>query len=346
MQKCSRCLLPDTYPGITFDKDGVCVYCKRGSQITNDISTRQELIKELTALSAENREQGRKYDVLVPVSGGVDSCNTLIDLVETYQLRPLVFHNDHGYEDETATQNVQKLCKALQVDLIIQQHDTVFMKKLWKCVNRSSLPLSGCYVCGNILYLNALELASRFGINMVINGYSKGQIYMVHDKNKGHDLLEMLLEIIEGTNDSEFIRQFFEKYNILQKRVAFESKRDFQVLRQSNKILVLPFFLFSFHRLDKEKLKKRVMNICDWRPLKHSYPGRTTNCKMVWLNCYMDLQKMGYSCYHEEYSELIRKNEISRKQAEIDLELVPPAGLLKELADDIGVPLTNNCLDF
>ncbi len=62
---------------------------------------------------------------------------------------------------------------------------------------------------------------------------------------------------------------------------------------------------------------------------------------MVWLNSYMDLQKMGYTCYHEEYSVLIRKDEISRDQAEKDLFFSPPDGFLEELANDIGINIYN-----
>ena len=53
-------------------------------------------------------------------------------MVEDFHLRPLAFHNDHGYEDPAAVENVKKLCKTLDGDLIIWQLDLEFMKKLWK----------------------------------------------------------------------------------------------------------------------------------------------------------------------------------------------------------------------
>ncbi len=35
MKHCSKCVLPDTFPGIEFDKDGVCNYC-HNAQVTDD----------------------------------------------------------------------------------------------------------------------------------------------------------------------------------------------------------------------------------------------------------------------------------------------------------------------
>ncbi len=341
MKVCKKCLLTEKYPLILFDEKGICNFCRQEQRITNESMGYDELVKCLSRLKEKNIERGKKYDVLVPMSGGVDSCNTLIDLVEEYHLTPLAYHCDHGYEDSIATQNVRELCKVLDVDLVIYQQDICFMKKLWKCVNESKIPLSGCYICGNILYVNALEVAKKFNINFVVNGYSKGQVYIVHDKEKGYEALEMLNKVIENTNDKKFIEQFYDKYDILQYHIPFESKKDFEILNSLEKILVLPFFLFRFNRLDKEMLRKRVMSKFNWVPLGESYPRRTTNCKMVWLNSYMDLQKMGYTCYHEEYSVLIRKDEISRDQAEKDLFFSPPDGLLEELANDIGINIYN-----
>ncbi len=67
------------------------------------------------------------------------------------------------------------------------------------------------------------------------------------------------------------------------------------------------------------QLKKNITKYCDWQPMKTSYPKRTTNCEMIWLNTYMDLKKMNYSNYHLEYAELVRKGEITLEQAICDL---------------------------
>lgn len=278
------------------------------------------------------------YDVLVPLSGGVDSSFALIELVEKFMLNPLAFHNDHGYEPETATDNVRKLCKELNVDLIILQQDYKFMKKLWKYVNQSKIPsLNGCYVCGNILYSNALELAEKYNISLIINGYSKGQVETVNDKNSGLSWMGDFIQEVNDKKDYKFIQTFLKKMSFQQRQKKYNSPKDIEMLSDSDKILVIPFFIFRFYKTQKEELKRICQRRFDWKETKNSYPARTTNCMMNWLNNYFDLKKMNYSNYHAEYSKLIRAHEITREQSLLDLNFNPPSGLLQDLAIEIGI---------
>jgi len=338
MKVCSKCVLPETYPGIQFDDNGVCSICNQGETIelpglVRDFRNEQELVECIE----KRRNVDSKYDVLVPLSGGVDSCYTLITIVEKYKLRVLGFHNDHGYEDETATENVRKLCGKLKVDLVLLQQDYEFMRKLWKYFNEADVQgINTCYVCGNILFLNSLEVAHRFDIPMVINGYSKGQAAMVYDKSMGSDVLEQLIEIIEKTGDKEFFDQFMDKYKILEKKINYQNRRDLETI-QPGKILFVPFYVFDFYKTDKVALKAEIKKRFDWHPMKTSYPSRTTNCEMVWLNSYMDREKMAYSLYEVEYAEMVRKGDFTREQALEDLEFNPPQGLIERLAREVDV---------
>jgi tRNA(Ile)-lysidine synthase TilS/MesJ len=340
MKTCKRCVLPDTYPGIHFDRDGVCNFCKEQKTLRNEEVRADDFENEAELIECMKKWKNPKvkYDVLVPLSGGVDSSNALIVIVEKYGLRALGFHNDHGYEDEIATLNVKNLCKSLNVDLLIMQQDIKFMKQLWKYIAETKVNgLNSCYVCGNILYLNAVEAAHNFHIPLVINGYSKGQAAQVGDTEKGHDLLEKLIDAAMQTGDKEFIREFMRKYEYLEKRVPYTGRQDLNNPGKSGKMLFVPFYIFDFYKIDKEKLKRKIRKRFDWQTMKMSYPSNTTNCEMVWLNTYIDLKKMGYSNYHIEYAELVRRQEFTRDQALQDLEFNPPAGLLERLAEEVGL---------
>jgi hypothetical protein len=337
---CSKCVLPESYPGIEFDENGVCNVCrlhrKEQEGAGNWFANEEELI---TVLSNWKGKSG-KYDVLVPASGGVDSSFALVKLVETFGLRPLVYHNDHGYENETATENVRKLCRSLDVDLILWQYDTPFMKKLWKYLNNNFLEdTSACYVCGNMLYLNAIELACRFDIPLVVNGYSKGQADLIGDKEKGRERFENMMALM--AQDRELFNELTRKYEYLGKQKIFSRREDLEHPDNDGRILVLPFFVFQFYKTDKDQLKEECRRRFDWRPQETNYPRRTTNCRMIWLNTHMDLKKMGYSVYHTEYSRLIREGEITREQALQDLAFDPPGTIVQELADDVGVDIHN-----
>lgn len=338
MKICNSCVLPETYPGITFDAKGVCHQChdlkekKKQKPQTRYFQNEADLIDCLQ----RHKKPNTRYDVLVPVSGGVDSCSALIQVKERFNLKPLAFHNDHGYEDETATRNVQKLCKAMDVDLVVWQHDIDFMKKLWRYLAESGVyGLSGCFFCGYILYLNALELAHTHQIQMVINGFTKGQASLI---GRGEQTIDSFGELVEHiTRDKEFFREFIRKNELLNRQRIIQEREDFEREIKKDEIMIMPFFMFDFYKSDKEQLKKICIEKFDWQPMKTSYPNRTTNCDMVWLNSFMDLQKMGYTVYHEEYSTLIRLGEITREQVLKDLYFEAPAGILERLAKEVGL---------
>jgi tRNA(Ile)-lysidine synthase TilS/MesJ len=341
MQVCKKCVLPGTYPGIEFDDDGVCNYCSEYSNQevseTDACFTNEEDIKKCLE---KYKNLGRKYDVLVPLSGGVDSCFTLITIVERYGLKPLVFHSDHGFDDEVAFSNVEKLCRVLDLDLLIWKNEWTYMRKLFKYFNESDEhEVSPCHACGNILYLNGLELADHFNIPLVINGYSKGQAAMMHDKEKARHWYSIMINVILETGDRDFLNKFTEKWKLLDKQVIYRDKQDLQKPVNPNRILFIPLFVFKFYKTDKETLKKICKERFDWQPIKVSYPARTTNCEMIWLNSYMDMKKRGYTHYHDEYSTIIRAGEMTREQALKDLELHPPKGLLERLAKEIDLQL-------
>ncbi|MCP5102107.1 MAG: hypothetical protein GY950_01945 [bacterium] len=341
MQVCKRCVLPETYPGISFTEDGVCNFCHAYTvKEEKESHLRFKNEEEVKECLKKYKNLDRKYDLLVPLSGGVDSCFTLIQIVEKYGFRPMVFHSDHGWDDPTATANAERLCKELDVDLLIWKNDLKFMRKLFKYFNESDdHTVSACYACGNMLYLNGLEIADNFNIPLVINGYSKGQTAMMHDTEKSRDWYGRMINAILETGDQEFFKTFTGKWDLLKKQVIYQDRRDLERDIDPNKILFIPFFVFKFNKTDKEVLEKICRDRFDWQPLKVSYPARTTNCEMIWLNSYRDLNKRHYTHYHDEYSTLVRAGEIPRELALKDLELNPPEGLLERLSAECDIDL-------
>ena len=65
--RCSCCILPKTYPEITFDSDGVCNYCLTKKDIDLKVNGEDALKKIL------KNKKSAQYDCIVPVSGGKDS---------------------------------------------------------------------------------------------------------------------------------------------------------------------------------------------------------------------------------------------------------------------------------
>ena len=340
MARCSICTLPAIHPNAELDDRMICKACRNKTvqeKKQNIFKNEEQLIAALSPF----RNVGKKYDVVVPLSGGVDSSFALIRIVEAFGLRPLVFHNDHGFEDSIATENVRKLCASLDVDLLLWQHDFGFMRTLWRHLNTSKIfGASACYLCANVIYMNALELANAFNVPLLINGYSKGQAEIIEQKKKGTDILSQFLQYI-SKHDPEFTDEFMMRYKIMSHQRIFSGVKDLEE-GPKKQVLTIPFFLFSFYKTDKEKLEQECRKHFDWQPMKTSYPARTTNCEMIWLNTYVDKKKFGYSVYDEEYAGMVRSGDMTAAQALKDLKHTPPEGLIERLADEIEYDLNKH----
>lgn len=124
---CRRCLFDETYPGITFDGEGICNYCALHDEMDRQYPTGAEGKQILLDLADEMRQagKGKRYDCIVGVSGGCDSSFLIVKMHEL-GLRPLAVHFDNTWNSPIATQNIFNVLEALDVDLetlVVDNHE-------------------------------------------------------------------------------------------------------------------------------------------------------------------------------------------------------------------------------
>lgn len=121
MKRCTKCIMPETWAGITFDDQGVCSICREGEKkVKIDWAERQKgLVKILDHYREYARKTGNRYDSMVPYSGGKDSAYTLWAAVVKYKLKPLVVTFDHGFPISPEGEwNMMEIPKILDCDHI------------------------------------------------------------------------------------------------------------------------------------------------------------------------------------------------------------------------------------
>lgn len=86
MRRCERCLLPETKPDLRFDSLGVCSACVRYERRPHvDWESR---LNQLKTIVAEQKAKQKRWDCVVPVSGGKDSTYQVVTALQL-GLRPL-----------------------------------------------------------------------------------------------------------------------------------------------------------------------------------------------------------------------------------------------------------------
>lgn len=116
-RRCSKCLLTETMPFISFDADGVCNYC-RNYQPRNKPRPKEELFK---LVESYRRTHGN--DCLVPFSGGRDSCYGLHLIVKELEMKPITYTYDWGMVTDLGRRNISRMSAELGVENIIVADD-------------------------------------------------------------------------------------------------------------------------------------------------------------------------------------------------------------------------------
>ena len=132
-QICSNCVMDNTDSQISFDDSGVCDHCQTFYEkiLPNwDTSEKGEekLIKILDQIKKEGKN--KDFDCIMGMSGGIDSSYLLYVMKEKFNLRPLVFHVDAGWNSQIAVNNIEKLIDGLGLDLYTEVIDWEEMKDL------------------------------------------------------------------------------------------------------------------------------------------------------------------------------------------------------------------------
>lgn len=117
LRRCTKCLLPETMPFISFDTEGVCNYC-HNYKLRNQPRPMEELLELVAPYRRENEN-----DCIVPFSGGRDSCYGLHIVVNELKLKPVTYTYDWGMVTDLGRRNISRMCAALGVENIIVAAD-------------------------------------------------------------------------------------------------------------------------------------------------------------------------------------------------------------------------------
>lgn len=180
MSICSRCVLPDTFPGISFDNDGVCNYCRN---IPVPDGRGKQAYREKFEALLESKRSGTSFDVLLAYSGGKDSTYTLYMLAKQYNLKVLAFVFDNGFISGQAMKNIRHMTDSLGAACTIFRPPFSLMTRVFglaachdiyspKTLDRAS---SICTTCIGMVKAMILKTALSYHIPLVAFGWSPGQ---------------------------------------------------------------------------------------------------------------------------------------------------------------------------
>jgi len=118
LKRCTKCLLPETFPFIKYDEHGVCNYCHK--YIVKKQGAREHEFKDLMK---QYLNKDGKPDCIVPFSGGRDSSYGLHYIFHELKLKPITFTYDWGMVTDLARRNIARICGKLGIENILVSAD-------------------------------------------------------------------------------------------------------------------------------------------------------------------------------------------------------------------------------
>lgn len=182
MKVCTSCVLPETFPGISFNEQGVCHLCQayKGHQHLRE--EKEKYRQKFENLLQQLRSPGG-YDVLMAYSGGKDSTFTLHLLKQKYGLNILALTFDNGFISPFALENIRRVVENLGIDHILMKPRFDWLRQIFvegsateiypsKTLERAS---TICTSCMGLVKFISLKMALEKAIPFIAYGWSPGQ---------------------------------------------------------------------------------------------------------------------------------------------------------------------------
>ncbi len=294
---CTRCVMDDSVPGITFDEDGICPFCKIQDEMEKKYPLDDTAKKRLMQIVDEIKKsgKGKKYDCIVGVSGGRDSTYTLYNTVKL-GLRPLVVHFDNGWNSDIAVKNIKNACKTLGVDLYTHVANWEEFKDLQRAFLKASVPdaeVPTDWVIFSVLF----KAAAKEGIKHIIHGHSFRT---------------------EGTTPLTWTYMDGKYINYIQSKFGTVKIKSFPIMK------LLDYLYYTFIKGIRQVRilyyipydEKNVLELLNKEVNWTDYGGKHHESKYTnFFQAYILTRKFNIDKRKLHYSSLIRSGQMSRDQA-------------------------------
>jgi len=169
---CSKCIMDTSDPNITFDEAGVCEYCsnfERNIKPSWDTGAAGQARLAQLAQTIKAAGQGKDFDCIIGLSGGLDSSYAAYIAKEKMGLRPLLFHVDAGWNTDQAVGNIEKLVDGLGLDLYTEVINWDEVRRLQIAFLRAGIPDQDL-VQDAAFFSGLYKFARQHGIKHIITG--------------------------------------------------------------------------------------------------------------------------------------------------------------------------------
>jgi len=331
LEYCTRCCMPDTLEGVTYDEMGICTACRASEQkMRIDWAARERELRK--TLEFHRSRAGSNYDCIVPISGGKDSTFQLHVLVKVYGMKPLAVTFNHNWYTETGLNNLHNALEQFGVDHIMFTPSRAVVNKL----ARKSLSMIGdsCWHCHMGVGAFPLQIAVKFNIPLLVWGESLSEA-------------DGRATYFEGV--TRFDRDYFTKVSarveadaMVDRVIATRDVYPFRLpsVEELERVGVVGIHLGDYVFWDDERQTEFVKKAYGWREdkVEGTYKGyKSVECIMSGVHDYAKFIKRGFGRGTDHASADVRAGLLTREEG---FELAKKADMERPEALDYYLRIT------
>ena len=309
LQYCTRCCLPETMEGITFDDFGVCTPCRSSEEKMhiNWKNKQSELIEILNKFKNKNY-----YDCLLPISGGKDSTFQAYVLKKVYKINSLAVTHGTNWMSLTGRYNLENCINKFNLDHLFFLPNRNTINKVAK--RSPELIGDACWHCHIGTQTFPMQTAVKWQIPLMIYGES---IAERDGRGSYKKILKPEEKYYYGLNVSAKVKPI--KYvdnDIKYSEVQIWNYPSKKEMVESN---IIYLHLGDYIFWDEQKQTEFIINQFAWRinnRVENTYKGYKSNeCVMAGVHDYLNFIKRGVGRATLHASDDVRRGLIKRDEA-------------------------------
>lgn len=302
-QICTNCVMDTSDSMIAFDEKGVCDHCRiYYEKILPHWHTDDKGWQLLKPTIEKIKKEGlnKDFDCIIGVSGGIDSSYLTFLAKKEFNLRPLVFHVDAGWNSQVAVNNIERLVDRLGLDLYTEVIDWEEMKDLQLAYFKSGVPHIDTPQ-DHAFFATMYNFAEKHKVKYILTG-----------ANFSTECIRNPIEWMYYQSDSIQLKDIHKKFgtrplvnfpitSILRHKVYLKYIKGIQVVKPLN-------FMPYNKALAMQELEKKF----GWQPYpqKHFESRFTRFYESYWLP-----ERFGFDTRKVKLSSLIVTNQMTRNEA-------------------------------
>lgn len=326
MKRCRKCILPESFPGISFNDEGICNYCKTYKP-QNPFGE-----KEFYRILSKYHGKGDDYDCIVPISGGRDSSFVLHQIAANSDLRIAAVWIDSGEQTREAIQNIKRMIDIMDVDYFVIRDDKSIDKSkknlkknfnIWLKKPSINLIIPILNLPTKMINLKLYKFAEERKIPLIIGGLVVGNssfeqenfktgFFGIYPDDSGlySSFQKMQLAFLYGF---EYLRNpYYLHYSGLRESLLSFYAYFFDNLIKPKNIDTIGFYDYVYW--DENRILSTIMNELDWKSASDTTTTWRIDDKSSSLSNYLYYRLVGFTEHDEMYSKMIREGQLSREE--------------------------------